>query len=48
MPLVDLIRTFHVDISREQFRDLLELLADLGDAYVLVEKGKKFLVAKDR
>ena len=48
MPIVDLIRTFHVDINREQFKDLLELLADLGDAYVLVEKGKKYLVAKSR
>jgi len=46
MPLADLIRTFHVDINRDQFKELLELLTDLGDAHVEVKKGKKYLVAK--
>ncbi len=45
VPIADLIRTFHVDLNREQFKDLLALLTDLGDARVEVSKGKKYLVS---
>ena len=48
VPIADLIRTFHVDLNREQFKDLLALLTDLGDAHVEVKKGKRYLVASDR
>ena len=45
--LKDLIRTFHVDLDMNQFKDLLALMADLGDAYVEVDKGQKFLVSTE-
>jgi len=46
LPLADLIRTFHTEITRDQFKELLELLSDLGDAHVEVKEGKKYLVAE--
>ena len=44
MPIKDVVRAFYTELNKDQFKELIELLEDLGYAETRVSGGKKFLV----
>jgi len=44
MPIKDVVRAFYTELNKDQFKELMELLEDLGYAETRVSRGKKCLV----